>query len=390
MRAKAVGGGGNLHDLIVVDPVRDRISGPNTPKGASGRVEGERQQRRFALSMHGDRALPAGRRVTQRVRGARPAESLRVERAELREQDAHLHGIRLLARDGPARPLLLHGKAFAMQTDIDCFDRVRGDGHDAVISPRIGLPLDQVRHGSPPEVRSVGLRRADERRAVFGTRLADQEGEARLCGGPYTKRPGGAVEPQTPEGRRADRRDVPRGRVTDCLEELAPLPRRCGEAVRGPDAGGHLCQPDRVQSVQNGDGVRQRRRQCRQHQGAPHLVRAMREERREPPEREEDDHRDGETPELEGAHAAAWARGRYGWRVRARRRARRSAPKSATTSGTPMMLPYRTAPRSAALVNARGGGVRSLDRMLINASSCASQSTAFSTKTAFSGEFWAK
>ena len=42
-----------------------------------------------------------------------------------------------------------------------------------------------------------------------------------------------------------------------------------------------------------------------------------------------------------------------------------------------------------ALANASGGGVRFFERMAINASSCASQSTAFWTNTMLSGEFCA-
>src|SRR5882762_8063516 len=57
-----------------------------------------------------------------------------------------------------------------------------------------------------------------------------------------------------------------------------------------------------------------------------------------------------------------------------------------SSTGTPMRFPYLTTPRVTALVNTSGGGARFLERMPISASSCASQSIAFSTNTTFSGE----
>src|SRR5439155_5822149 len=108
---------------------------------------------------------------------------------------------------------------------------------------------------------------------------------------------------------------------------------------------------------------------------------------------EEQHHNQGEGDHLQlfRAHPApASASGRYVCRVICRRRHSRKAPNTISSTGTPMMLPYFTDWRRVTLVKTRGGGARFFERMAISASSCASQSTAFWTKTMLSGEFCAK
>src|SRR5204862_8022345 len=103
-------------------------------------------------------------------------------------------------------------------------------------------------------------------------------------------------------------------------------------------------------------------------------IRARRQQRHDAPEREQRAYHDCEDFDLLRRHGASKL-----LPASRRRRTSRVPPKPTSSNGIPITLPYLANPCATSLENARRGGERSLDRIAMSASSCASQSTALRT-----------
>src|SRR5438105_3035357 len=223
---------------------------------------------------------------------------------------------------------------------------------------------------------------------------ADDHVEQRLAGAADAEPPPrGAVNVEPAERRGILRHELRRRTVVQRLKQLVHAVGRRAAAVHGPHRGRLLGQHDRILPLYEADRVGIGRRRRGQREPAGDGVRAAGEALGGAPQEQHDREGEDDQPELFRAHEAppapASASGRYTCRVILRRRHNRRAPNPIRSAGTPMMLPYFTMSCVVALANASGGGVRFFERMAINASSCASQSTAFWTNTMLSGEFCA-
>src|SRR6266705_2156405 len=193
----------------------------------------------------------------------------------------------------------------------------------------------------------------------------------------------GAVHVEPGERRRVLGDELRTHRVLQGLKQVAHLVGRGAVPVHGPGgggggAGGRLFpQHDRIRRLHDRDRVAIGLDERRHGERTRDRVRAAREERAPAPEEQQDGGTDGDQFEMLRAHAApVAASGRYVRRVARRRRASQSTPATITSAGTPTMSPHFAAFWVAALVYTTWGGARFLDRIAINASSCASRSLA--------------